>query len=273
MAIAVLALIALAFLFREPLRRRRDAFVAAHAPRPSRRLEPPPLTLRPGDPALRALVRDAFIPVLDEGDAPAASKFAGVPLLRAGEAWPACGHCGEPMQLFVQLRAADVPPAAASRLDGGVMQLFYCVRDGCDEACDAWSPHARSTLVRLLAPDEALAPATSSPDGMFPARRITAWTRSDDLPNWEEQSQLGVEADDRLDPGEVPLGGDKLLGWPAWVQGVEYPSCRRCGTTMALLFQVDSEVALPWMFGDMGTGHVTQCPAHHDELAFGWACS
>jgi hypothetical protein len=26
------------------------------------------------------------------------------------------------------------------------------------------------------------------------------------------------------------------------------------------------------MFGDMGIGHITQCPEHLDVVAFGWAC-
>ena len=41
---------------------------------------------------------------------------------------------------------------------------------------------------------------------------------------------------------------------------------------MALVFQVDSEDHVPFMFGDTGCGHVTQCPDHKDVVAFGWAC-
>ncbi len=39
-----------------------------------------------------------------------------------------------------------------------------------------------------------------------------------------------------------------------------------------MLFQMNSEQTLPWMFGDVGIGHVTQCPTHPTEVAFGWAC-
>ena len=67
--------------------------------------------------------------------------------------------------------------------------------------------------------------------------------------------------------------GDKLAGWPAWVQGVEYPNCPRCGRRMAHVFQVDSEDHVPFMFGDAGCGHITQCPEHKEVVAFGWACS
>lgn len=42
---------------------------------------------------------------------------------------------------------------------------------------------------------------------------------------------------------------------------------------MQLVFQLDSEKGLPFMFGDVGIGHVTQCAEHKDVLAFAWACS
>ena len=67
--------------------------------------------------------------------------------------------------------------------------------------------------------------------------------------------------------------GDKLAGWPAWVQGVEYPSCALCGSRMLQLFQVDSEDNIPFMFGDVGCGNITQCPEHKEIVAFGWACT
>jgi hypothetical protein len=66
--------------------------------------------------------------------------------------------------------------------------------------------------------------------------------------------------------------GDKLAGWPAWIQNVEYPSCPRCGRRMVHVFQVNSEDHIPFMFGDAGCGHITQCPEHKEVVAFGWAC-
>jgi uncharacterized protein YwqG len=66
--------------------------------------------------------------------------------------------------------------------------------------------------------------------------------------------------------------GDKLAGWPAWVQHTEYPACPRCGEQMILVFQADSEDNIPYMFGDVGCGHITQCPQRKDVMAFGWAC-
>ena len=70
----------------------------------------------------------------------------------------------------------------------------------------------------------------------------------------------------------IPEAGDKLGGWPHWVQSVEYPSCPTCGREMEIVLQVDSEDNIPHMFGDAGCGHITQCPDHPQVLAFGWAC-
>jgi hypothetical protein len=41
---------------------------------------------------------------------------------------------------------------------------------------------------------------------------------------------------------------------------------------MIHVFQVDSEDSIPFMFGDTGCGHITQCPEHQEVVAFGWAC-
>lgn len=223
--------------------------------------------------------RDAWHPDVVEGDGDAlASKFSGRPWLRRGEGWPACGNCGRPLQLFVQLNARDLPPEGARVLGGGMVQLFYCTREEplCEVECEAFLPGAKSTLVRWIAPAELADGATAEPPPeMFPPRRIVAWRKSDDYPNWEELGDLGVTLDDGESEAlgdRFPSPGDKLLGWPFWVQGVEYPHCPDCGRRMELLFQLDSEDNLPYMFGDSGAGHVTRCPDHPHRLAFGWAC-
>lgn len=86
---------------------------------------------------------------------------------------------------------------------------------------------------------------------------------------------LGVseELDEFLEREKLTaLPGDKLYGWPYWVQSVEYPSDRKTGALMQLLFQIDSDINVPYMWGDSGVGHLTQSPDDADELAFGWAC-
>jgi uncharacterized protein YwqG len=67
-------------------------------------------------------------------------------------------------------------------------------------------------------------------------------------------------------------GGDKLGGWPGWIQWPEYPNCRVCEQRMDYVFQIDSQDNLPWMWGDSGCGHIFQCSVHKDVVAFCWAC-
>lgn len=264
--------------------RARSSAPAVSAPPATEALPSPEPAAAPRDIAeikaeLAGQRRTAYIPVTTAGDAPGAvSKFSGSPYLLPGEEWPACGNCGQPMQLFVQLAGDDLPPEAHSRVaPGEVLQLFYCTSEDphCEDDCDAWAPWSNSTVARIV-PAAWDAPAGPPlPEGLFPPLRITGWTVMDDYPGFDDLEDMGVrlsDADADTLGDEFPRIGDKLLGWPAWVQGMEYPSCRVCGTRMELLFQLDSEDNLPYMFGDSGAGHVTQCPEHRTELAFGWAC-
>lgn len=224
--------------------------------------------------------RSTWTPEVVDGEGlPDGSRLGGGPWLRPGEAWPACGSCGRAMQLFVQLNARDLPPPAARALEGGLLQFFYCTSD--DDSCvvdsEPWAPFAPTAFLRLVARDDLGGGTAAVPGpGMFPPKRIVGWTESHDYPGWEEAVDLvGLtdEESDELSEEGFPLSGEKLLGWPHWVQGVEYPDCPECGERMELLFQVASEQNIPYMFGDIGVGHVTQCPRHRSRLAFGWACS
>jgi hypothetical protein len=49
------------------------------------------------------------------------------------------------------------------------------------------------------------------------------------------------------------------------------PNCPRCRQRMQSVFQHTGD-ELQFIFGDMGIGHMTQCPDHKDVVAFGWAC-
>ncbi len=222
---------------------------------------------------------------LDERDG---SRFGGKPVLAPGEEWPRCA-CGEPMLLALQLRLADLPEKARAHVivpEGAThLQLFYCTASPC-AVQDAWLPFAMNRLVRFLGgPLEVPSETPPIPDSeKFEARSITGWRELLDVPHPEERSALGGAPEDAEEPHALdrwlfPRAGDKLLGWPWWAQAAEYPSCRRCGEKMRSLFQVSSgeedawtKAHLPMLFAADGTGHVTQCPAHPDELGFGWAC-
>jgi uncharacterized protein YwqG len=237
--------------------------------------------------------RPAWKPTVREDDATGISRFGGSPILAVGEEWPRCSSCGQPMQFFLQLELARFPAAFAH--GDGLLQLFYCSTDAGD--CETWAPFSGTHLARITDGKGAVAP---HPEGIepFPPRALIGWEEFRDEPHPEEHEALGVhyeydfkakrvsvrcdefgialdDLDIDLDVAEATAqatAGDKLGGWPFWVQSAEYPSCPTCKTRMELVLQVDSENNVPHMFGDAGCGHITQCPVHRDVLTFGWAC-
>jgi hypothetical protein len=202
------------------------------------------------------------------------------------------------LQLFLQLDLDGLPEELGGRFGIGLLQLFYCTRGEC-QGSGGWEPFADDlSRVRVVQPTgPGLMGPVPEQEHPFPPKRIVGWQRFIDLPHADEHEELGVtytyDSKGRTVKVECPaLGvafenapsdrldeqignskpGDKLGGWPAWVQSVEYPFCPRCGKRMAHVFQVDSENNVPFMFGDVGCGHITQCPEHKDFVAFGWAC-
>lgn len=199
------------------------------------------------------------------------------------------------MQFFLQAPLLSLPDGSPRRGEG-LLQLFYCSRD--DGDCETWRPFSGTHLARLVVGATVLTPhpPTLSP---FPSLAIETWRPLIDYPHPEEHESLGLvydydfpnkrvtvtcpELDITLRELDIDIGaaetianaelGDKLGGWPAWVQSAEYPACPQCGEIMELVLQVDSEDNIPHMFGDMGCGHITQCPRHPSVLTFGWACS
>lgn len=251
------------------------------------------------EPWLAKQRRPAWKPRVRDGDgAPTASKFAGTPWIGAEDPWPECGSCGKLLPLFLQLDLAKLPKELEGRFGDGLLQLFYCTRDDC-QGQGGWEPFADDlSRVRIVHPSgpgiKAAGPGDLEP---FPAKTIVEWKQLVDLPSTAEHEDLGLTYHYDFDAGTTRLeckelgldfkevrddmlaenisnseSGDKLGGWPHWIQGPEYPSCPTCSETMVLLFQVDSEDHVPFMWGDAGCAHITQCPTHQDVVAFGWAC-
>lgn len=230
---------------------------------------------------LEPFKRLAWIPkTIEQKASPTSSKFSGAPALSKNESWPCCGNCEEPMQLFLQLNSRDLPESERNAFGEGLLQVFYCTNwdTECEVNCEAYFPFSKSTLVRVVIYDtETISSPEKSPvKEAFPEREIVGWLSKDDFPNWEELENLGCslldEQSDLLCDLDYPHPKDKLLGWPYWIQGVEYPDCPECGKPMKLVFQIDSEDNLPYMFGDVGCSHITQCEQHQDKLAIAWAC-
>jgi uncharacterized protein YwqG len=252
------------------------------------------------EPWLARQRRPAWKPMVEQSDGPATvSKFCGTPWIGPDAPWPDCGLCKKPLSLFLQLDLGDLPVELGQRFGKGLLQLFYCIRDDC-QGSGGWEPFADDlSRVRIVHPNGAsLRVYTAHQDFQFPAQQIIGWIRFTDLPMPCEHDQLGLKYKYDFDAGTLRLQcpeldfdltnpmndcpaediaisaqGDKLAGWPGWIQGVEYPDCPRCGRRMVVVFQMDSEDNVPFMFGDVGCGHITQCPEHKEIVAFGWACS
>lgn len=243
-------------------------------------------------------VRLTWKPIVSESDgAPAASKFSGTPWLAAGEDWPTCIGCKHPLQLFLQLNLSELPQELGNRFGTGLLQLFYCVNYDCDASSESWQPFGGPTIVRVIQPVGPERNDITVPVDQFPPRTMVGWNVEADFPSLEECEGLGLNCDydfkanratiswrdaglqftdidfETADSFSIAQPGDKLAGWPSWVQCIEYPHCPQCGKQMELIFQLDSEDNLPYMFGDVGCGHITQCPTHKEVVTFGWACA
>lgn len=235
----------------------------------------------PSNAHIRDFKRSTWKPLVTAGDGPLdASKFSGMAWLNNGEEWPKCPNCNNHLQLFLQLNLDDLPPPLAGKFGEGLIQLFYCTNQDplCEVDCEAFFPFARSVVVRLIQKEGNPATvAVPSIEDCFPAKVITGWNEDHDYPGRQEGALLGIEVEEsdweQFSEDDFPRIGDKLSGWPNWIQDVEYPSCPDCGNIMRLVFQIDSRDNLPFDFGDVGCGHITQCETHKERLAFGWACS
>lgn len=227
---------------------------------------------------LEQLKRTAYLPITSEQENSFSeqSKIGGFPYLRNTEDWPQCPNCQKHMQLFVQLNLEQIP----EQKDKGLIQLFYCTskEPDCETALKAFFPFSSAVVCRRTAINGPSVIIQPSIETVFPEKRITGWAAKDDYPHVEEYEALGLTVDEEvLEVMEaqgvgLTIDKDKLFGWPYWIQGVEYPLDRTTSRPMELLFQLDSEDNLPYMFGDSGIGHLTHSPDNKEEMAFGWAC-
>lgn len=227
--------------------------------------------------------RTTWMPVVDEEEQEiTASKIGGKAYIPAGEKHPHCPNCSKELTLFLQLNPKDFPEN--TDLDpepDKLIQLFYCTstEPHCETECEAYFPFSKSVVARTVPLPADPSAAVPSPGGymQFAENGITDWIAQDDYPDWQEMqkgdAQLTEAEAEALETNEtlVPKAADKLGGWPYWVQGTEYPVCPQCGIQMQMIFQLDSNHHLPYMFGDAGIAHLHQCRLHKNILAFGWA--
>ncbi|GLW11353.1 hypothetical protein Misp01_64810 [Microtetraspora sp. NBRC 13810] len=197
-----------------------------------------------------------------------ASRF-GLPSLRSNEGWPACGDCRAPLTFFVQVDLSRTPKAAREVFGVGLLQLFHCT------ACNPSHPFSSGHRVRIVDPADAVTDATK-PKGahVLPERPITGWARAvKDYP-CREADESALLPEERAVVFTLNRQGDKLGGWPNWVQDPDYPRCPHGGHRMTQpVLQIDSHHGVAHMWGDNGVGFIVQCPQHRDAVTFLWQCA
>jgi predicted DNA-binding WGR domain protein len=200
--------------------------------------------------------------------ATAPAHFGGGARLAKGEAWPHCRNCKRPMPLFVEL---DLAKLKLPKKLTGLLQLFYCNANDplCEVECQSWHLNDKAMLLRVVPAKQKTAvvdsPALPSP---VAARAIDLGAEKADLPNWEDAGDLFGIRDG--EPRDRTLSGDKLLGWPKWIQGNEWQRCGQCKKTMQHLMQLDSNAGLAHQWGDCGRAHVFLCLDHPTRVGFVW---
>src|SRR5690606_21931950 len=123
----------------------------------------------------------------------------------------------------------------------GMVQLFYCTSAEplCEVDHEAWQPFGKSVVARRLSPEELAGPHAPQGDPTGdPAAVLLGWEPgAPELPGYEEDVPLPPESMEEIDEALRPRAGDKIGGWPSWVQGPEYPACPECKTRMVYLLQ------------------------------------
>lgn len=268
--------------------------------------------------ALGSLRRTAYAPI--RGATGTAGRYGGLPKLSPAAPWPCCGDCGTAMSLILEVELACAPMAfQESTATQGVFQFFYCCSHSCTTP-SAWEPFQANSCARVVRGDAARAEsadchifeevpiskwqALEEGPGWEEREQALADTPLKDEPwmaDLEEMSYQVGRPDELqesygkvleflgIEPAEAAKDlallanypGDKLLGWPCWTQGVEYPRCQACGRQMDVLFQLNNDgapagppgysSALGQVFAGDGNGHVYRCPCN-GSMTFAWAC-
>ena len=260
-------------------------------------------------------LRTAWAPVLGTSGQPGEfGRFGGTAELQPGEEWPCCGCCGAPLCLVLQVTLEKAPEPFRRRVgEEGYFQFFYCISGSCSVK-SAWEPFQGNSLARRISGETS---KVKAPSGGYEEIPIVGWTAVPEGPGWEDRFALPIpkdflngdlfstfaemaqtESDGYYDEAFAYFGllgdsrpeifdlvrtlpGDKLLGWPFWSQGVEYPQCPTCGAQMEMLGQINNDgfgtgapgfgSALGQVFAGDGNGHVSHCP-QHGQMTFAWAC-
>ena len=194
------------------------------------------------------------------GGAPGASRLGGYPSLEDPSAWPRCGLCREPMTFLAELVASELSGLLEPLPFEGRLQIFACPN------CDRPEHFTSGRCVRQIGLDAVV--ATTLPDEgphwsrfMIPKRSIVGWRVARDTPDIDEVNQLCdhdiEEASELLAERGHRHRGEKVSGWPSWIQDIDYGECDVCpGTALVFVMQLAAAA-----LAEESALYVLRCPS------------
>jgi uncharacterized protein YwqG len=223
--------------------------------------------------------KKTWVPITENKDGGVTnSKFSGKPFLCKGEKWPQCGLCSHPLQLLIQINLEELPEE--KRIFGkGLLQLFFCTND--EFACfvDMASyndppPHQILRVINDFEENDNI----EIPDNMFTPQIIREWKFIGlEFPYFLPENIAKDLKEDELiiinNSMEHIFDGEKIGGYPLFLQANYIPACPDCNKEMEIVIQIGSDINIPFMFGDGGVGHISLCPEHKNRSVFYWSCS
>ena len=162
------------------------------------------------------------------------SKFGGKPFIDLlKHPWPIC-KCGKFMRFFFQINSDSFSTMLKLNENSfeGLLQFFYCSYD-----CDDFQPFSSSNVVRIINNSDfkiEQVPNAVKQLNLFPLKKIVTWKEELDYITSNEllENNNDIENDSNdieyIDTMYPTARGEKLFGWPCWIQGVDYPLCLIC---------------------------------------------
>lgn len=269
--------------------------VTPEAPQPPTMPEPADNQVEPETapaqdlPALQAWLQAHTLPALrlqvepagSEALSPCDSHLGGPPFWPAGEPWPVCGQCDQPLTFIGQVRLDT--PGAPQLGEAKLLTFHYCF-DCLPSQPEDGSAYRLRLHTNLAQPlqgtppprNDEQRPITPCRTPFLPVLSVPHWYDAEpalstlDLGEdaWESYRTAGNQIT------QAPNLESRLGGHPDWIQGAAWPICYTCGERMQLIWQLDSEDAAQLMWGDVGRVYLFACPqgCHDQPLALVMQC-
>lgn len=187
-----------------------------------------------------------------------------------GEGWPLCD--GRPMLPLCQFNLTEIPYRPDSLADVALIAVFLSPEDLPLSTAngDQWllrAYPALEDLVPLARPDERFA---------IKAQPVRWELVEADYPTWDYADALNIPDSLKWDYDDIfeTQDGTKIGGWPATIQSeIYWAPFNQHAAQPEYVFQVASEEAADWQWGDAGTGYFGRGTGDMRHVwTFEWQC-